>query len=173
MNNAIKKGLMLLVLAALVATGAFAQRVGDTVTVSGKEYRIEEVRNDGRLLLQFVPSLNGVWVCIFGNATYVETINGSTGTYTELSGLQPRWQDALNRGLISIGGQSIRNLRSTGNLTWSGQMRSVTFNNRAPNVATGTTWINCTITLSADGQTFVMRYTTSFGDQAATYTRRQ
>ena len=58
-----KIGFLFLVLAVLVAGGVFAQNVGDTVTVSGKNYTVEEIRGDGRLVLRPVASgsLDGVW----------------------------------------------------------------------------------------------------------------
>jgi hypothetical protein len=49
--------------------------------------------------------------------------------------------------------QFFRNIKSTGNLTWSGQVFGVISNNSKPDVATGTGWANITITLSPDGQT--------------------
>ena len=52
-------------------------------------------------------------------------------------------------------------------MTWTGQGIAVTYNTSSPNVATGTTWQNCTITMNANGQTF--QSTTSTG--TATYTR--
>jgi hypothetical protein len=48
-----KKVLLLLVLAALVAGAAFAQKVGDTVDVMGQKYTVQEVQGD-RLVLQKV-----------------------------------------------------------------------------------------------------------------------
>jgi hypothetical protein len=44
MKNTLKKGIMLLVLALLVAGGVFAQKVGDTIQAVGKDCRVEEVR---------------------------------------------------------------------------------------------------------------------------------
>jgi hypothetical protein len=46
-----KKLIIVLALAALVVGGVFAQRVGDTVQVSGQNYRVTEVSGD-RLVLQ-------------------------------------------------------------------------------------------------------------------------
>ena len=160
MKNAVRKGFLFLLLAALVVGGVFAQRVGDTVQLSGQNYRVQEAR-DGRVVLQLVPSLDGVWV----SGGVVITINGNTGVFTQLSNLNALFQDALNKGHIRVGEQYFRNLRSTGNLTWSGQMLEVTFNTSNRNVATGTRWGNYTITMSADGQ--------SIEAAGITFTRRQ
>ena len=57
MKHTLKKGVLLLVLAVFAVGGVFAQRVGDTVTISGssQEYRVQEVR-DGRVVLQAVST---------------------------------------------------------------------------------------------------------------------
>jgi hypothetical protein len=167
MNNTMKKGIMLLVLAVLTAGGVFAQRVGDTVKVGGNDYRLEEVRGDGKLLLQPVPTLNGVWESPGG---FVITINGSTGVYNQFSSTS-YVQDAVNKRLIKAGDQGFRNLSSTGALTWSGQGRGFRFNTNVPDVCTGVEWYNCTITLNADNQSF--QYLLSGVTQPTTYTRRR
>ena len=101
MKNTMKKGLLLLALALIVAGGVFAQRVGDNVQVMGQSYRVQEAAN-GRLVLQLVPSLNGVWVGTAGGAVY--TINGSTGVYTQLStNHDALGQDARSKGYIRAG----------------------------------------------------------------------
>ena len=161
MKNTVRKGFLFLVLVLFVVGGVFAQRVGDTVTVSGQQFRVQEYR-DGRMVLQLVPSLDGTWVM----GSFVITINGNTAVYTQVGSTNPRSQDAINKGYVSVGGQLFRNLRSTGNLTWSGQELILTGSNSAPNVVTGTRWDNTTITMNADGQSFS---TTS----GATWTRRQ
>jgi len=163
MKNAMKKGFLFLAFAVLVAGGVFAQRVGDTSQFMGQTYRVQEAGN-GRVVLQLVPSLDGVWVSSTGN---VYTMNGSTGVCTQIGTNHPALtQDAINKGLyIKVGDQYWRNLRNTGGLTWTAQYLAVTYNTNAPNVATGTRWADVTITMSADGQ--------SFQAGATTYTRRQ
>jgi hypothetical protein len=97
-------------------------------------------------------SLDGVWDWIdIGRQI---TISGSTGVFSKFENNPSAFiQDAINKGYFAIGGQAWRNIKSTGNLTWSGQFLAITVNTSNPNVAIGTTWVNCTFTLSADGQT--------------------
>ena len=66
-----------------------------------------------------------------------------------------------------------RNLTSTGNLTWSGQIVGIRYNASSPNVATGTIWVNATFTLSADGQTLTIASADSDGANTSTWTRKQ
>jgi TM2 domain-containing membrane protein YozV len=96
-------------------------------------------------------SLNGVWSI----GTMTVTINGSTGVFTILPTDNALWQDAVNKGYINVGDQHFRNLTKTGDLTWTGQVLKVQYYPSSPNVATGTTWANCTITINANGQTFI------------------
>jgi hypothetical protein len=156
-----KKVFLPLVLALLIAGGAFAQRVGDTVQVFGGIYRVQEAK-DGSVLLQLV-SLDGVWQ--YGARGGVFSINGRTGVFTEIDP-SAAWQDAINKGYVKVGDQLFKNLTNTGDLTWTGECIFLDTNR---NVATGTRWENVTITLAADGQTFRMRY--SGGNM--NYTRRQ
>ena len=168
MKNAMKKGILLLVLTVLVASGAFAQRVGDTTQLGGQTYRVESV-SDGRVVLQLVPSLDGVWVGANGS---VITINGSTNAYNQFSSTG-YVQDAVNKGFIKVGDPAFRNLTSTGALTWTGQGRLYNFNNSAPNVCTGVSWTNITITMNANGQTFQTFLSGASVNATGTYTRRQ
>jgi len=95
-------------------------------------------------------SLNGVW----GNSGTRITVSGSTGVISAFgTSMNALWTDAKNKGYVSIGSQYFRNITSTGNLTWSGQHLMVRYNTSSPNVAIGTDWGNCTLTLSANGQT--------------------
>ena len=151
-------GLMLL---AITASLAFAQRVGETVQLSGQTYRVES-NSGGRVVLQLVPSLNGVWVRDNGEQI---TINGNTGVYNSFGSPNAVTQDAINKGYVKIGDQRLRNFRSTGNLTWTVQTFGYTFNRNNPNVATGTEWRDFAIIMSADGQTITL-------DNTLIYTRR-
>jgi len=96
-------------------------------------------------------SLDGIWEIEGIQITF----NGSTGVFTALNFSDDInvWQSALDKGYIKLGDTIWRNLTSTGNLTWSGQMLGIRVNTSSPNVATGTDWGNTTFTLSADGQT--------------------
>jgi hypothetical protein len=98
-------------------------------------------------------SLDGVWE--FSDGTQINA-SGSTGIVktfgSDFSGSYPLFTDAKNKGYIQIGSQFWRNLTGTGNLAWSGQELLVTWSGNSNN-ATGTSWGNCTFTMSADGQT--------------------
>jgi Zn-finger protein len=96
-------------------------------------------------------SIDGVWRC--ETPGYVHTINGSSGAVTQIYPSNRLHTDALNKGYLSINGPVYRNLTSTGNLTWSGQYLSVKYNSNSPNIALGNEWVDCTLTLSANGQT--------------------
>jgi hypothetical protein len=158
-----KKGIMFLALALLVAGGVFAQRVGDTIQVYGQSYRVQET-SGGRLVLQLI-SLDGSWQ--YGGK-WIVNFNGSTGVITGLgSGHDTKARDAINKGIIKVGDYWFRNLTKTGDMTWSGQ--GILFNDTNRNVASGVDFFNCTITLSADNQTFRV----NFGSGNITYTRRQ
>ena len=138
----------------------------DDIWVGGQSYRVEEERN-GNLALQPVPSLDGVWGSDpSGGGTF--TINGSTGVITTFSSSKA-WLDAERKGYVKVGDQNFRNLTSSGNFKWTGQILMFDYNTDTPTVAEGVSWINSTITLSADGQSF--QVSNSYG--TATYTRRQ
>jgi len=161
------KMLCILALLAIIGTSAvFAQRVGETIQVSGQTFTVESFTN-GRLVMVLVPSLDGVWESSSGLT--VITIRGSNGSltvYNPPAGTLER--DALTKGLIQIGGQWWRNFRSTGNLTWSYQAIEITFNTRTPNVAEGTRWSDgYTLTMSADGRTL-----STDGGRTWAFTRR-
>jgi len=112
-------------------------------------------------------SLNGVWKDDGGTRI---TVSGSTGALSQMSTIDPFTQDAINKGYIQLGGQTWRNLTSTGNLTWSGQNLKVFYENSTPNVADGKAWCNCTITMSADGQTITLVYQWSYKGSSGTNT---
>ena len=160
-----KKVLIFVLLTIIGASAVFAQRVGETVQVSGQTYRVES-NSDGRMVLQLVPSLDGVWRTTTGSR--VTAINGSSGTINSLGSPSVIYQDAINKGYMKVGDQEFRNLRSTGNLTWSGQVLVIDFRTNNRNVATGVSYDNGTITLSADGQTM----TVTLAAGSATFTRQ-
>jgi hypothetical protein len=97
-------------------------------------------------------SLDGTWKSARG---WQITIKGTSGTISSLGSpiTPPSWEDAVNKNMVKIGDQFWRNITSTGNLTWSGQELIVQNYTSTPNVAIGTSWTNCTFTMSADGQT--------------------
>jgi len=152
-----KKVLMGLVLLAIIGTSSvFAQKVGDSVQLSGKTYRVESVSN-GRVVLQLVPSLDGTWVDQMG---WKYTFKGNTATisYIKPDTGNDRTRDAVNKGYYKVGTQQYRNLKSAGNLTWSGQAIGTDGNTSRPGVATGTSYRDVTITMSQDGQTLTDSY---------------
>jgi hypothetical protein len=94
-------------------------------------------------------SLDGWWV----NGTGMTiVVSGNTATFLYF-GTSPLWQSAVNKGYVKSGDQKLRNIRSTGNLTWTMQELGNNYDTRSPNVSTGTGWENTTLTMSADGQT--------------------
>jgi len=101
-------------------------------------------------------SLNGLWKA--GNGAQI-TISGNSGVTTSFPTNPPAiLKDAINKGYFKIGQKEFRNLTSTGNLTWSGQILSVTANPPNYTVATGVQWVNSKFTMSANGQTLKAVY---------------
>jgi hypothetical protein len=145
--NTMKKGIMLLALALLAAGGVFAQKVGDTVKAGGKDYRVEEVRSDGRLVLQPVATLDGVWDrTVGGNNIIVITFSGASAVITNFAQNQTNaaWRNAQDKGFIKVGDPYIKNIQSTGATTWSCEVLELNTDN------TGIRWDSGTITMQAD-----------------------
>jgi len=112
-------------------------------------------------------SLDGVWESSAGTRV---TVSGRTGVISVLGSYSGANQDAINKGLFKIGSQYWRNLTSTANLTWSGQILIAQYYTSNPNVAIGTTWDNRTFTMSANGQTLTIK--DSSGTGTSTWTRK-
>jgi len=108
-------------------------------------------------------SLDGDWKNESGTSQV--TVNGSTGILAVLPpNPNPLSQSAIDKGYIIVGTTSYwRNITSSGNLTWSGQFLVINYNTNNSDVAIGTTYNNCTFTLSADGQTLTVTGSTSGG----------
>jgi hypothetical protein len=102
-------------------------------------------------------SLDGVWRHR-NTGLILISFSGNTAVFSDLardiSSVAPIWQDAKNKGYIKVGDQYIRNIRSTGNLTWSVQFLQVWWGNNNRDVATHTQWADGTLTMSPDGSTF-------------------
>ena len=113
------------------------------------------------------PSINGVWGAPWGHTI---GINGSSGVYVEIS-VQPRWQDAILKGYIKVGGQKYRNLVRTGDLTYTGQDLDLSYDTSAPDVATGVIWRDCTVYITRDGNTLIIT-TPGKDNPNVTYTRK-
>ena len=166
-----KKVLISLAMLVVIGTSTvFAQKVGETIQVSSQTYRVES-NSGGKVVLQLVPSLNGV-LSRSDNPGVQISVNGSNGTYSSINSSGTHTLDAMNKGNIKVGGQVGPNIRSTGYLTWSGQNLSITAQSSAPDVATGTAWTNTTITMSADGRTITVTGAASGrGSYTETFTR--
>ena len=64
MKNTLRKSFLLMALALLVAGGAFAQRVGDTVQVSGQPWVIESISGDTATIRKVVAQGDGPVNCV-------------------------------------------------------------------------------------------------------------
>ncbi|GBU22272.1 hypothetical protein R80B4_02178 [Fibrobacteres bacterium R8-0-B4] len=129
-----------------------------TITMSANGQTITETYTDGKTntFTRGNYSLNGVWA----NNTDVITVNGNSGILSSYTDTYALWLSAINKGYIKVGtSQYWRNLTSAGNLTWSGQALAVTHKTSSPNVAEGTSYVNVTITINANGQTITVTYT--------------
>jgi len=93
-------------------------------------------------------SLDGWWMADSGLTIVV---SGDTAIILYI-GSSPVWQDAFKKGYFKEHDEKLRNIRNTGNLTWTMQELGVDYNPRT-NEATGTKWGNTTLTMSANGQT--------------------
>jgi hypothetical protein len=107
--------------------------------------------------------LNGVWQRDDGN---VITIIDENGYFTVIDS---GWKRVEQNGDIRIGSGKFRNIRSTStvNRTWSAQ--ELTYNGTTYRVGS---WVNCTITMTADGNSFTS-YSANTDPQTQTYYRRR
>ncbi|MDR2927056.1 MAG: hypothetical protein LBV41_02455 [Cytophagaceae bacterium] len=105
-------------------------------------------------------SLDGTWGHE-GDALVLVQINGAVGILTKAEYNEKDdgwgWYEYVQAGFIKIGDQCFRNLVSTGDKTWKGE---VLFRVASQNWITGeitllrVEWRDCEITLSSDGTTF-------------------
>jgi len=184
-------------------TGSGSYEVGDTVNItatvpSGKQFVNWSVTSGGAALddknspnTTFImpskdvtvtanfsggsnpsTSLDGEWVRD-DNPGVIVTVSGSSGIYSSIDFTTALSKDAVSKGYITINSQALRNLTSSGNLTWSGQYLMITFNTSSPDVATGTVWRNVTITMSSNEQNITVSGTTDSGTAfTSTFTRQ-
>jgi hypothetical protein len=136
--------------------------VGDTANVFGKNYTVKDIRN-GEVILMLTPTLDGTWKSEAGT---IITFTGGNAVYKQLNP-NPSALDksARDKGFVKIGSQAYRNMKKTGDLTYTGQISGTNWGNNDPNVATGVSFGNVTITLSADGKTFSNNYGGTFTRQ--------
>jgi hypothetical protein len=136
------------------ATGVRWENRTITMNATGQSLRIGSAaayyRNSAQPATP--PSIDGVWEAVWGHTI---SINGSTAVYVVIS-LQTRWQSGILRGYIQIGGQKLRNLARTGDLTWAGQDLDLLYDTSDPDTATGVVWRDCVVSISADGQTLII-----------------
>jgi hypothetical protein len=112
-------------------------------------------------------AIDGTWsTTALGGYTF--RISGSTGVFTDIPDSNVLYTSAVTEGFFSIGGRYLRNLKSMGNLKWSGQVHTVS---HSGNVATGDFWDDCTFTLSTDGQTLSW-YAPGVSTPSRTFTRQ-
>jgi hypothetical protein len=147
-----RKGFILLLLAALVAGAAFAQKVGDTVDVTtgmNGQWTVREIKGDTMVLQRSDLGLNGTYS---GARGLRFTITGTGGVVDrfDTSGL------VFNNQFWKIGDAIIRNLQSTGNNAWSCEMFIVNEakdTNTSSQTITGRSWKKANITTS-NGRSF-------------------
>jgi hypothetical protein len=105
-------------------------------------------------------SIDGLWRTAIGN---VESIFDGKAVFSEI--VDRGWQEAEKRGNIGIGSPVYRNIRSTGNLTWTAQ--ALVVNGSTYAVSWGS---NVTFTMSPDGKTMQIQ---GAGGSPGTWTRIQ
>jgi len=159
-----------------VATGVAWTNATFTLSVDGQTLTIKGTfSGSGDFTSTFTRSnhsLDGVWENNYNKGRV--TVSGSTGVVSAFADVNSAAvQSAIDKGYVTLNSVTWRNLKSTGNLIWSGELKGLTINKSNPNVATGVTWINATFTLSADGQTLTIKGTDSSGDFTDTFTRKQ
>jgi proteasome lid subunit RPN8/RPN11 len=107
----------------------------------------------------FAQTINGLWRTAIGN---VISIYDDKAVMTETNARD--WKEAEKKGNIGIGAQSHRNIKSTGNLTWTGQYLSVNSSTYAVSWAG-----NVTFRMNTDGRTMQVQY--QGGTGGGTWTR--
>jgi len=100
--------------------------------------------------------LNGDW----DRGDIVITFKSSNGTFAEIKS-NSGWYSLLNNGSIHIGDKKIKNIKKTSDLNWTCQELTLEF-----------TWVDCTITMDADGKSF-QSYTPNAAPAYVTYTKKQ
>ena len=78
----IKKSLLMMMAFALIATAAFAQRVGDTVQYAGSSYTVTAINGDDVTMRKVVAQGNGPvnWVAVGGGGSIAYSSDGTSWT---------------------------------------------------------------------------------------------
>jgi len=141
-----KNVVLVLVLIALAAVSAFAQREGDTVSLSGQDYRVSEVRGN-RVVLEKIEKLEGAYdKSVGGNNITSINFSGDRAVITDFSNdrnQDPNWRGARDKRLINIGDPYIRNIKNIDATSWSCEILELGRN--------GIVWERGTINLQANG----------------------
>ncbi|MCL2043272.1 MAG: hypothetical protein FWG89_03940 [Treponema sp.] len=165
MKNTVKRGVLFLALAVLIAGGVFAQRVGETVVVGGRTYTVAEVGFDGSILLRPVTATPSAPVGVTGSGLdgrwrgrtsgTIITITGDQAVYTQI-GTHALTQDAAGKGRIVVGGLAFSGINNHSPTIWRSQVRMYHFSANAPLVNTSVSFQSRVIHMSADGRSFII-----------------
>ena len=148
--------------AVMFVGGAFAQRVGDVVQITGSSetWRVESAGGDRITLVkagqhrQNRNRLDGAWDKTAGGATITAVTFSGSGAVMSAFDHNKRgdghWHDAYRKGFIKVGDPCVRNIQSAGATTWTCEVLDVasTDNYRT---SSGIRWDSGTITMQADG----------------------
>jgi hypothetical protein len=105
--------------------------------------------------------LNGDW----DRGDIIITFNDDKAVFTQINS-DSGWKAVQNNGSIHIGDTKIRNIKKTDNRKWTGQ--ELTYD---PNTNTKSNWVDCTLTVDANGQT-LHDYAPDSSTPYTTYTRK-
>ena len=124
--------------------------------------------NPSNPTLPYNTLIDGVWKDEEG---WQYSVNSGTATISTMGSMNTLWTNAVNSNYVKLGGKFCQNIKSTGNLTWSGQFLVVTYNTASPYTPTGTNWRDCTLTMTSNHQTVTLRGRDNFSDYTETWIR--
>jgi len=104
--------------------------------------------------------LNGDW----DRGDIVITFKNSKAVFTQINS-NSGWKAVQNNGSIHIGDTKIRDIKKTDNRKWTAQ--EMTYD---PNTNTKSNWVDCTLTIDADGKT-LHDYSPDSSTPYTTYTK--
>ncbi|GHU07160.1 hypothetical protein FACS1894151_01050 [Spirochaetia bacterium] len=106
--------------------------------------------------------LNGVW----DRGDIIVTFSDDSAVFTQINS-NSGWKQVQHNGYVSIGSRKFRNIKSSGNLKWTGQELTYNLSTYV------TTWYNCTLTVSSNGQTLkIVIHSDTIQDPYSTYTKQ-